>query len=66
MNFLEKTEGQIEEIIEGLYAEFPQETKEEYDQRKSAAQVEPGTITVQANIYIDERFKGGGGEGGEN
>ncbi len=65
LNFLEKTEGQIEEIIEGLYAEFPQETKEEYDQRKSAAQVEPGTITVQAKIYIDERFKGGGGEGGE-
>ena len=65
MNFLKKMEGQIEEIIEGFYAKFPPETKEEYDQRKSVAQVQPGTITVQAKIYIDERFKGGGGEGGE-
>jgi proteasome assembly chaperone (PAC2) family protein len=65
LNFLEKMEGQIEEIIEGFYVKFPQETKEEYDQRKSLAQAEPGTITVQAKIYIDERFKGGGGEGGE-
>ena len=65
LNFLEKMEGQIEEIIEGFYAKFPPETKEEYDQRKTLAQVEPSTITVQAKIYIDERFKGGGGEGGE-
>jgi len=65
LNFLKKMEGQIEEIIEGFYAKFPPETKEEYDQRKSVAQVQPGTITVQAKIYIDERFKGGGGEGGE-
>jgi proteasome assembly chaperone (PAC2) family protein len=65
LNFLEKMEGQIEEIIEGLYAKFPPETKEEYDQRKTLAQAGPRTITVQAKIYIDERFKGGGGEGGE-
>jgi proteasome assembly chaperone (PAC2) family protein len=65
LHFLEKMEGQIEEIIEGFYAKFPPETKEEYDQRKSMAQAEPGTITVQAKIYIDERFKEGGGEGGE-
>jgi proteasome assembly chaperone (PAC2) family protein len=65
LNFLEKTEGQIEEIIEGFYAKFPPETKEEYDQRKTSAQAEPSTITVQAKIYIDELSKGGGGEGGE-
>jgi proteasome assembly chaperone (PAC2) family protein len=50
LNFLEKMEGQIEEIIEGFYAKFPPETKEEYDQRKSAAQAEPRTVTVQAKI----------------
>ncbi len=65
LNFLEKMEGQVEEIIEGFYAKFPPETKEEYDHRKTLAQVEPSTITVQAKIYIDERFRGGGGEGGE-
>jgi proteasome assembly chaperone (PAC2) family protein len=65
LHFLEKMEGQIDEIIEGFYAKFPPETKEEYDQRKSMAQAEPGTITVQAKIYIDERFKEGGGESGE-
>jgi proteasome assembly chaperone (PAC2) family protein len=65
LNFLKKMEGQIEEIIGGFYAKFPPETKDEYDQRKSVAQAQPGTITVQAKIYIDERFKGGGGEGGE-
>ncbi len=65
LNFLEKMEGQVEEIIEGLYAKFPLETKEEYDQRKSVPRVEPGPITVQAKIYIDERFRGGGEEGGK-
>ena len=65
LNFLKKMEGQVEEIIEGFYVKFPPKTKEEYDQRKSVAPVEPGTITVQAKIYIGEQFKGGGGEGGE-
>jgi proteasome assembly chaperone (PAC2) family protein len=64
-SFLDKMEGQIEEIIESFYAKFPPEMKEEYDQRKFIAQAKPGTITVQAQIYIDERFKKGGDEGGE-
>jgi hypothetical protein len=63
--FLDKMEGQIEEIIESFYAKFPPEMKEEYDQRKFVAQAKPGTVTVQAQIYIDERFKKGGDEGGE-
>jgi hypothetical protein len=62
--FLDKMERQIEEIIEGFYAKFPPEMKEEYDQRKLIAQTRPGTITIQAQIYIDERFKKGG-EGGK-
>ncbi len=65
LSFLDKTEGQIEEIIESIYAKFPPEMKEEYDQRKSIPQTKPGTITIQAQIYIDERFKKGGDEGGE-
>ncbi len=64
-SFLDKMEGQVEEIIESFYAKFPQEMKREYDQRKFVAQAKPGTITVQAQIYIDERFKKGGDDGGE-
>jgi uncharacterized protein len=62
LSFLDKTEGQIEEIIESIYAKFPPEMKEEYDQRKSIPQTKPGTITIQAQIYIDERFKKGSKE----
>ena len=62
LSFLDKTEGQIEEIIESIYAKFPPEMKEEYDQRKFVAQTKPGTITIQAQIYIDERFKKGSKE----
>jgi proteasome assembly chaperone (PAC2) family protein len=65
LSFLDKTEGQIEEIIESIYAKFPPEMKEEYDQRKFVAQTKSGTITIQAQIYIDEHFKRGGDEGGE-
>jgi len=65
LSFLNKMEGQIEEIIEGIYAKFPAEMKEEYDRRKFIPQAKPGTITIQAQIYIDERFKKGGDEGGE-
>ena len=65
LSFLDKMEGQIEKIIESIYAKFPPEMKEEYDQRKFVAQTKPGTITIQAQIYIDERFKKGGDEGGE-
>jgi proteasome assembly chaperone (PAC2) family protein len=65
-SFLDKMERQIEEIIEGFYAKFPAEMKEEYDQRKLIAQTKPGTITIQAQIYIDERFKKGGEGGGES
>ena len=64
-SFLDKMEGQIEEVIESFYAKFPPEMKEEYDQRKLIAQAKPGTITIQAQIYIDERFRKGGDEGGE-
>ncbi|PIV24481.1 MAG: hypothetical protein COS40_01860, partial [Deltaproteobacteria bacterium CG03_land_8_20_14_0_80_45_14] len=52
LSFLDKTEGQIEKIIESIYAKFPPEMKEEYDQRKFVAQTKPGTITIQAQIYI--------------
>jgi proteasome assembly chaperone (PAC2) family protein len=65
LSFLDKMEDQIEGIIESFYAKFPPEMKEEYDQRKSIVQVKPGTITVQAQVYIDEHFKKGGDEGGE-
>jgi hypothetical protein len=59
-------ERQIEEVIESFYAKFPPEMKGEYDQRKLIAQTKPGTITIQAQIYIDERFKKGGDGGGES
>ncbi len=62
---LDKTEEQIEEMVESFYAKFPAEMKEEYDQRKVAVQAAPGPITIQAQIYIDERFKKGGDGGGE-
>ena len=65
LSFLDKMEGQIEEMIEGIYAKFPPEMKEEYDRRKFIPQTKPGTITIQAQIYIDERLKKGGNEGGE-
>jgi len=65
LTFLNKMEGQIEEIIESICAKFPPEMKEEYDRRKFIPQTKPGTITIQAQIYIDERFKKGGDEGGE-
>jgi proteasome assembly chaperone (PAC2) family protein len=65
LSFLDKMEGQVEEIIESFCTRFPPEMKEEYDQRKSIAQTKPGTITIQAQLYIDERFKKGGDEGGE-
>ena len=65
LSFLDKMEGQIEEMIEGIYAKFPPEMKAEYDRRKFIPQTKPGTITIQAQIYIDERLKKGGNEGGE-
>ena len=65
-SFLDKMERQIEEVIESFYAKFPPEMKGEYDQRKLIAQTKPGTITIQAQIYIDERFKKGGEGGGES
>jgi proteasome assembly chaperone (PAC2) family protein len=65
LSFLNKMEMQIGEVIQSFYSKFPQEMKEEYDQRKSVAQTKPGTITIQAQIYIDDRFKKGGDEGGE-
>ncbi len=63
LGFLDKTERQVEEMIETFYAKFPPDLKEEYDQRKSLVQAHPGTITVQAQIFVDEHFKEGGGEG---
>jgi hypothetical protein len=66
LGFLEKIEGQIEEIVEGFYAKFPSEMKEEYDQRKSKAPSKPGPITIRAQVYIDDRFKKGGDGGGES
>jgi hypothetical protein len=65
VSILEKLEEQIEEMIEGYYAKFPPEMKEEYDQRKLVSPATSGTITVQAQIYVDDRFKKGGDEGGE-
>ena len=65
LGFLDEMERQVEKIIEGFYEKFPQEMKEEYDQRKLITQGKPGTITVQAQIYIDERYKKGGEGNGE-
>lgn len=65
VSVLEKLEKQVDELIEGFYSKFPPETKETYDQRKLISQTAPETITIQAQIYIDERFKKGGDEGGE-
>ncbi len=64
LGFLDKIETQIDEIVETFYAKFPPEMKEEYDQRKLKAPSKPSPITIQAQIYIDDRFKKGG-EGGE-
>jgi murein L,D-transpeptidase YafK len=58
-------EKQIEEIVESFYAKFSPETREVYDQRKVTAQEKLGTITVQAQIFVDERFKKGDKEDGE-
>jgi len=66
LGFLETLEAKIEEIVESFYAKFPSEMKEEYDQRKSKAPSEPGPITIQAQVYIDERFKKGEDGGGES
>jgi proteasome assembly chaperone (PAC2) family protein len=66
LGFLEKIEGQIEEIVESFYAKFPSEMKEEYDQRKLKAPLKPGPITIQAQVYIDDRFKKGGDGSGES
>ncbi|NWF91461.1 MAG: PAC2 family protein [Syntrophaceae bacterium] len=62
---LDKMAEQIEEVVESIYAKFPPEMKEEYDQRRVMTQPEPGPITIQAQIYIDEHLKKGGEEGGE-
>lgn len=62
---LDKMGEQIEDVVESFYEKFPPEMKKEYDQRKSIAQDKPGTITVQAQIYIDEHLKKGGEEGGD-
>lgn len=65
LGFLGETERQVDEIVEGFYAKFPKEMKEEYDQRKVMFPNTPGPVTIQAQIYIDERFKKGGEDGGD-
>lgn len=65
LSFLDPMENQIDNLIQGFYAKFPPEMKEEYDQRKAASQEKPGTITIQAQIYVDERYKKGGEGSGE-
>jgi proteasome assembly chaperone (PAC2) family protein len=65
LSFLDEMGKQIEEIVESFYAKFSPEMKEAYDERKVVAQGKPGTITVQARIFIDDRFKKGGKEDGE-
>jgi proteasome assembly chaperone (PAC2) family protein len=65
LSFLDEMGKQIEEMVESFYAKFSPEMKEAYDRRKMTAQGKPGTITVQAQIFVDERFKKGGEEGGE-
>ncbi len=59
LGFLDKIEREIEEMVETFYAKFPPDLKEEYDQRKSLVQTRPGTITVQAQIFVDDQFKEG-------
>jgi len=56
---------QVDAMVEGFYAKFPKEMKEEYDHRKSETRAKPGTVTIQARVYIDEQFKKEGEEGGE-
>lgn len=56
---LDKMQEKVEEVIEGFYAKFPPEMRKEYDQLKDIAQAKAGTITVQAQIYIDEQFEKG-------
>lgn len=63
--FLNEMERQVDGIVESFYAKFPEEMRKEYDQRMVTVPDIPGTITLQAQIYIDERFKKGGEEGGE-
>ncbi len=65
LRILDESERQVEEIVESFYVKFPKEMKEEYDQRKTIFQARPGTITIQAQIYIDEQYKKGSEEGGE-
>jgi proteasome assembly chaperone (PAC2) family protein len=66
LRILDKLEAHIDGIIEGLYAKFPPEMKEEYDQRKVAAQEGTGPITIQAKIFIDEPHRKGGDGGGRS
>ncbi len=62
---LDKMVEKIEEIIESFYERFPPEMKAEYDQRKSVVQDKPGSIIVEAKIYIDGHYKKGEDEGGK-
>ncbi len=63
LHYLDKMEAQIDEVIEGLYARFPPEMKEEYDRRKVAPRERAEPITIQAKIFIDEPHRKGGDGG---
>lgn len=59
LQFMDGMERKVDEIIEGFYSKFPPDMKKEYDKRKSIAMERGRTITIQAQIYIDEKFKKG-------
>jgi len=65
VSLLEKLEKQMEEMIEGFYAKFPPETKEEYDQRKlvSKQHLEPSLSRPRSMLMTDSKREGD--EGGE-
>lgn len=65
LHFMDEMEKQVDEMIEGFYSRFPPDMKKEYDKRKSIVMEKPGTITIQAQIYIDDKFKKGSEGSGE-
>ena len=64
LDALAKLEEQVDGIIEGLFAKFPPETKEEYDQRKRLTCPAGGPVTIQAQVFVDGRSKKGDDEDG--
>ena len=64
LTVLDNMAAQIDNIIENLYAKFPQEIRDRIEQRKFVIQTKPETITEEdekwIKEHIDELFKKGG------